>query len=114
MEEAIDGRLELVLSEPVMGELRRILAEKIGFAEERVREVAELLDDLAAESVGGPVGEPEAVSGDPDDDLILATAVEAGVDVLVSGDTRHMLPLGEHHGVRILRPQALLAELREA
>jgi len=37
--------------------------------------------------------------------------VAAGVDVLVSGDRRHLLPVGEHQGIRILTPQALLAEL---
>jgi uncharacterized protein len=52
------------------------------------------------------------VSGDPDDDLILAAALDAGADVLVSGDRRHLLPLGEHEGMRIVTSQALLAELR--
>jgi hypothetical protein len=32
--------------------------------------------------------------------------------VLVTGDRRHLLPLGEHHGVRALTPQAALADLR--
>jgi predicted nucleic acid-binding protein len=52
------------------------------------------------------------VTGDPGDDLILACAVQAGVDAVVSGDRRHLLPVGEHRGVRIVTPQALLAELR--
>jgi predicted nucleic acid-binding protein len=34
------------------------------------------------------------------------------VDVLVTGDRRHLLPLGEYCGVGILTPQAFLAELR--
>ncbi|MGI8749554.1 MAG: hypothetical protein ACR2J6_03245 [Thermoleophilaceae bacterium] len=32
-------------------------------------------------------------------------------DILVTGDRRHLLPLGKHHGVRIITPQTLLAEL---
>lgn len=35
-----------------------------------------------------------------------------GVEVLVSGDHKHLLPLGAHRGVPVLTPQALLAELR--
>lgn len=112
VEEAIDGRLELVLPAPVMGELERILVEKLAFDSERWREVEVLLTGLAVESVPVPEGPIEPVTGDPDDDVILACAVSAGVEVLVSGDRRHLLPLGAHRGVRILTPQALLAELR--
>ena len=54
------------------------------------------------------------MTGDPDDDLILACAIEAGVDAVVSGDRRHLLPVKEHQGVRVIAPQALLAELRQA
>ncbi len=93
-------------------ELERILTEKLGFEPQRWEAARQLLVDLAAEVVATPSDRPEAISGDPDDDLILACAVAAGVEVLVSGDRRHLLPLGEYRGVRILTPQALLAELR--
>jgi predicted nucleic acid-binding protein len=96
-----------------MDELERILMEKLGFAAERWREVETFLADLAVDSPSAPEGTAEAVTGDPDDDLILACAVAADVQALVSGDRKHLLPLGEHGGVRILTPQALLAELRE-
>ena len=95
-----------------MVELKRILTGKLGFEPERWRAVEELLVDLAAELVPAPKVSPEAVTGDPDDDLILACAIEAEVEVLISGDHRHLLPVGEHRGVRMIAPQALLAELR--
>lgn len=97
-----------------MVELERILTGKLGFEPERWRGVEELLVDLAVELVPGPEDLPEAVTGDSADDLILACAVQAQVDALVSGDRRHLLPVGEHRGVRIVTPQALLAELRGA
>jgi predicted nucleic acid-binding protein len=96
----------------VIVELERILTGKLGFEPARWQAVEQLLVDLAVELVATPAGQPEAISGDPDDDLILACAVGAGVKVLVSGDRRHLLPLGEHRGVRIVTPQALLAEMR--
>ena len=115
IEEAIDGRLELVLAQPVMVELERILTGKLGFEPERWREVEELLVDLAVELAPAPEASPEAVTGDPDDDLILACAIEAGVmNAVVSGDRRHLLPVKEHRGVSVITPQALLAELRQA
>jgi uncharacterized protein len=110
----IDVRLELVLPQPVMVELERILTGKLRFEPQRWRGVEELLVDLATDLIPAPGTPPEAITGDPDDDLILACAIQAGVDALVSGDRRHLLPVGEHRGVRIVTPQALLAELRGA
>lgn len=95
-----------------MEELERILVEKLAFSSERWREVEVLLADLAVKSVPVPEGTIEPVTSDPDDNLILACAVHADVEVLVSGDRKHLLPLGTHRGVRIITPQALLAELR--
>lgn len=97
-----------------MVELERILTGKLGFEPERWRGVEDLLLDLAIQMVLAHGAFPEAVTGDPADDLILACAVQAEVDALVSGDRRHLLPVREHRGVRIVPPQALLAELRGA
>jgi len=101
-----------VLFEPVVAELERILTGKLRFELQRWREVEALLGELAVELVAAPAGAPEAVTGDPDDDLILACAIASDVEVLVSGDRKHLLPVRERGGVRILTPQALLAELR--
>ena len=112
IEETVDGNLDLVLLEPAMVELVRILSEKLGFNIERLKEVQALLSEIAVDFQRTPSRKPEALTGDPDDDLILACAVEAQVEVLVSGDRKHLIPVGEYHGVRILTPQAFLAELR--
>jgi len=97
-----------------MVELERILTEKLSFEPDRWRAVEDLLLGLGANLAPAPSSPPEAMTGDPADDLILACAVQAEVDALVSGDRRHLLPVGEHRGVRIVTPQALLAELRGA
>jgi predicted nucleic acid-binding protein len=94
-----------------MVELERILTGKLEFEPERWQ--GEFLHELSTELIAAPEAPPESVSGDPDDDLILACAVQARVDALVSGDRRHLLPLGMHRGVRIITPQALLAELHD-
>jgi putative PIN family toxin of toxin-antitoxin system len=112
IEETVNGHLDLLLAEPVMKELERILTEKLGFESWAWQRVEDLLLDLAVEVTAVPTEAPEALTGDPDDDLTLACAIAADVDAVVSGDRRHLLPLGEHRGVRIITPQALLAELR--
>lgn len=111
VEETIDGKLDLVLLEPVMVELTRILSEKLGFTTELLGEVLALLSEISVSFQGSPEEPPNPLTGDPDDDLILACAVEARVEPLVSGDRRHLLPVGEQREVRIVTPQALLAEL---
>ncbi len=111
IEAALDDRIELVLADPVLGELERVLRVKLGFEPERVREIVSLLLDIADERVAAPAQSPEAITGDRDDDVVLACAVAADVRILVSGDRRHLLPVGEHRGVRIIAPQTLLAEL---
>lgn len=111
LEEAIDGRIELVVPELVLAELERVLTKKLGFSAEQVVAVRALLRQVATEEPA-PAAAVAALPGDPADDAILACAVEAGVDVLATGDRKHLLPIGAHRGVRLLTPQALLAELR--
>jgi predicted nucleic acid-binding protein len=42
------------------------------------------------------------VSGDADDDQIIAAAVAARADLIVSGDRRHLLTIGVHEGIAIV------------
>ncbi|MGH7777164.1 MAG: putative toxin-antitoxin system toxin component, PIN family [Candidatus Dormibacterales bacterium] len=113
VEEAIDGRVVLLVPEPVLAELERVLADKLGFAGRRAREARLRFAALSGPCPAAP--EPiERVSGDSDDDLVLASAIAAGADVLVTGDRKHLLPLGSHRGVRLLSPQELLADLRRS
>lgn len=56
-----------------------------------------------------PDTEPErVVLNDPRDDPILAAAVAAKADYLVTGDRAHLLPIGEYAGIRIVSPSAFL------
>ena len=111
LEEVADGQIELVLPEFVLAELERVLTDKLGFELERVRAARALLERLAVALPQQPA-QVEAVTGDPDDDVILACAVESQAGLLATGDRKHLLPLREHRGVRLMTPQALLAELR--
>jgi len=50
---------------------------------------------------------PMPVCRDPDDDLVLATALMVRADVIITGD-KDLLVLKEHRGVRILSPRQFL------
>ena len=100
-----------MLADPVLDELERVLTLKLGFEPERALDIAALLMDIAVTRVDAPTQPVDAVTGDPDDDVVLACSVSAGVQIIVSGDRRHMAPIREHRGIRVISPQALLAEL---
>jgi predicted nucleic acid-binding protein len=60
-----------------------------------------VLDDLS----------PVDHSPDPDDNFILAAAVAAKADLIVSGDKNHVLDLGEVEGIPIVSPREALERL---
>ncbi len=109
LEAARRGAITLIVPELAIEELIRVLTGKLGADGQRVRGYVEALRALA--TIARIPDRSEAVSGDRADDAILACAVAERADVLVTGDRRHLLPVGRSGGVRILAPQTLLAEL---
>ncbi len=103
--------MTLLIPQFVLAELERVLIAKLDYEQGQVDAARALFAQIAAEQPA-PAQVVEAISGDPADDVILACAVEAGADVLATGDRKHLLPIGAHRGVRLVTPQALLAELR--
>ena len=55
----------------------------------------------------------KAVCRDPDDDLVLATAVAADANLIVTGDD-DLLVLGTYEGIAIVSPRRLLELLDSA
>ena len=60
-----------------------------------------------------PVRLPEVIESGHADNRILDCAAEASADYLVTGDRRHLLPLEEHQGARILNAPRFLSFLGE-
>ncbi len=108
---ALEGRLELVSSRPLLTELGRVLAEKFGWeaewAEEAVAQVVRIAEIVEPSEI---VSEIEA---DPTDNRVLEAAGEAGADSIVSGD-RHLLSLGFWRGINIQTPAEFLAGFTRA
>jgi predicted nucleic acid-binding protein len=50
-----------------------------------------------------PLATVPIIPADPDDDHVVAAALGAKADLLVSGD-RHLLTLGIYEGIRIVTP----------
>lgn len=105
------GQVALITSPALLAELAEVLARD-KFAERIQRAKLSpsiLLEDYATLSYAiEPTGLPEPVSRDPDDDQVLACALTAGVDAVVSGD-KDLLTLGSHRGIPILSAAVFLS-----
>ena len=75
-------------------------------------DVQDLLESLKHDAliVPGLSSTDGAVPEDPDDEAILACALDGGADTIVSGD-RHLLELESFRGVRTLRVREFVEEL---
>lgn len=94
---------ELVLSMTVIEELRRVLTEKIGIPEPSVDEISAFL--MASAFLANVAARPAPVAvRDQDDAVILAEALAAGADVLVTGD-QDLLEAGPLPEIRIIDPR---------
>jgi predicted nucleic acid-binding protein len=69
-----------------------------------------LADYVDSVDLATPRAVPPVVGSDPDDDQIVAAAVAADADLLVSGD-RHLLSLASHRRIRIVTPAEALARI---
>jgi putative PIN family toxin of toxin-antitoxin system len=102
---------ELVLSEHILEGLGRTWQKpysQLNYGPERAREALLILRRNASLVV--PVQNVVGVAKDTEDDLVLATAVAGGVDVLVTGD-KALREVNRFRNVAILTPREFLTLL---
>lgn len=103
---ARQGLIELYVSPFIIDELRRVLEEKFRLDDTKIREVTERVRELST------IVEPEVrvsiIQEKQDDNRILECAIQARAHYLVTGDTKHILPLREYQGISICSPADFL------
>lgn len=115
LRDPVRSRYELWLSDAILTETAETLLTKprlrryAAYADEDVHEFVRWLL-TQAEMVPDPPA-PRVVPTDPKDDPIVAAAVAAKAEYLVTGDRRDLLPLGEYQGIRIISPRAFIDAL---
>ena len=106
------SRYELCLSDAILTETAEVLLSKshlrryVAYADDDVRDYIRWL--LTQAEMVPDTPPPHVVPNDPKDDPIIAAAVAAKADYLVTGDRAHLLPIGEYQGIRIVSPRAFL------
>ena len=99
--------MRVVLADAVGG----VLVRKFGWSEERTSQALGLLGEAA--TVIEPRRLPDTIEGGHADNRILECVAQASADYLVTGDRRHLLPLGEHHGTKIVNAPRFLSETED-
>jgi putative PIN family toxin of toxin-antitoxin system len=106
-----EGAFHLVTSSEQIAELSRVVGYKKLRKFITLDEAHVLIDNLhnRAEIVSNL---PDVhLSPDPDDDLILATAIAGKADYIISGDKRDMLSLKEVQGIPIITARQAVEKL---
>jgi putative PIN family toxin of toxin-antitoxin system len=106
LQAAADGDIELYTSPALLAELRSVLAREHlasrlarqqSSAEQAIRFYGELAISVS------PLVIPHAVPRDADDDQVIAAALAAQADLIVSGDN-DLLTLGQYQSITIVMP----------
>ena len=106
------GEFDLVLSQPILDEIRRVLAyprikEKYNLPEQHISKFLELISNAIIEL---PLDELNVIEDDPSDNRYLECALASSASYIISGDA-HLLQVGEYEGILIIPPTTYLTLL---
>jgi len=116
---------EFLTGEVVLEETRRVLTEKFGVPQEKADQIEDLLRRRHVEPVpdpGSPASDPPVEMRDPDDEIVddetvLASAIAAGAEILITGD-KDLLDVADEveslsaESLRIMTPRSFWEEIR--
>jgi len=111
---ARERTVSLYTSVTLLAELAEVIArdkfaERVRAAGLSAAELVQNYERLAEIVTPEPL--PAPVSRDPDDDHVLACALAAKAELIVSGDKRHLLVLGAYQGIPIRNTSDALGQL---
>ncbi|NHZ72652.1 MAG: putative toxin-antitoxin system toxin component, PIN family [Aquificales bacterium] len=106
VELAREGIIHGIVCQEILDELADKLQTKLNFSDEMATDViADLLGFLQLVIIPNTL---KFIQADPDDDAILECAIVSRANYIVTGDRRHLLPIGEFEGVQIISPADFL------
>ena len=96
-------QFQLIACPIILREFEDVLIKKFSITTNEARSALQIISE-AMHSIVYPAQSLQGICRDPDDDAILACAVEAGADYLVTGDM-DLLELKVFKGIRIVTPR---------
>lgn len=111
LELARAGIVEEVTCQELLNEMTEKLQTKLNFSTEQVIDtLADLLSFLRLVTITNTL---RVIPSDPADDRVLECAVVGKATHIVTGDRRHLLPLGSYQGVSIVSAADFLTMFRD-
>jgi putative PIN family toxin of toxin-antitoxin system len=104
---ARSGAVEGVTSVEILDEQERALRSKLHFSDDKIADT--IIDVLGFLRVVAITNTLKAVEADPNDDKVLECAVVAKAAYIVTGDRRHLLPMGSYQNIGIVSAADFLA-----
>lgn len=105
LQAAVDGEVELFSRPMLLDEL----VQTLGYTRfaRRIESFGTSIAALGAQytalvNLAMPTSVPRVVDNDADDDHVIAAAVAAAAELIVTGDRKHLLPIGVHQSIAIV------------
>lgn len=108
---AAAGEFRLDISEAILNETLNVLRDKFHWTEADLRDAESTI--AASTRRVTPTETLDIIKVDPSDNRILECASAAQSDYIVTGDKRHILPLGSHGGIPVVKLADFMRQLGE-
>ena len=108
---AAHDAFRLDISDAIVNETLRVLRDKFRWKEDALRGVEDDMRSYTRHVT--PTETLDVIKAHPPDNRVLECAAAAKSDYLVTGDKRHILPLGRYADIKIVKPAAFLEMLME-
>jgi len=100
IELAREGAIELITSPFILHEFERVLMQKFHYKKEEVKSFRKSIEKICL--LVNPTTRVSIIKEKENDNRILECALEAKVNYIVTGDTKHILPLKNFQGIKIV------------
>jgi putative PIN family toxin of toxin-antitoxin system len=93
----------LILCDDIIGEFKGVLTEKFNLSPVEISEIISIVSEAASE-IRRELSPVPRICRDKNDDMIIACAVDAAADYIVTGD-EDLLVLKKHKNIIIINPR---------
>ena len=112
LDHAAAGDFRLDISDAILTETLGVLRDKFNWPERDLQDAEASLTAITHRVT--PTRTLDIIKTDPSDNRILECATEARSDYIVTGDRKHILPLGQVEGIPIVTAAEFLKRLGKA
>jgi len=103
---AQEGRINLLISNEMLDEFKKVLHEKFDFSIIMAAQTASVIKEISTIITSGR--KLSVIKQKESDNRILECAVAGSAQYIITGDTKHLLPLKKYRKIKILKPAQFL------